>query len=60
MQDTKGFMWFATRDGLNRFDGYSFKVYRHQEGNNTSIGSNFIHVILEDNRTQMWVGTTKS
>ncbi|MET4082135.1 ligand-binding sensor domain-containing protein/signal transduction histidine kinase/DNA-binding response OmpR family regulator [Pedobacter sp. UYP30] len=59
LQDSKGFMWFATRDGLNRFDGYSFKVYRHKEGDKTSIGSDFIHTILEDNHAQMWVGTTK-
>ncbi|MGY3051987.1 ligand-binding sensor domain-containing protein/signal transduction histidine kinase/DNA-binding response OmpR family regulator [Pedobacter sp. UYEF25] len=59
LQDSRGLMWFATRDGLNRFDGYSFKVYRHKEGDTTSIGSNFIHAILEDKNGQMWVGTTK-
>ena len=59
MQDSRGLMWFATRDGLNRFDGYSFKVYRHEEGNPNSIGSDFIHCSLEDGDKQIWVGTTK-
>lgn len=59
MQDSRGLMWFATRDGLNRFDGYSFKVYRHQESDPNSIGSSFIHTIIEDSSSQIWVGTAK-
>ncbi len=59
LQDSKGLMWFGTRDGLNRFDGYTFKVYRHQEEDSTSIGSDNIYALLEDNQKQLWVGTDK-
>ncbi len=52
-------MWFGTRDGLNRFDGYNFKVYRNVEGDSTTIGSNFIHSLFEDYQHQLWVGTEK-
>jgi ligand-binding sensor domain-containing protein/signal transduction histidine kinase len=56
-QDRMGFMWFGTRDGLNRFDGYSFKVYRF---NSPGIaGSNFIHALHVDQRGNLWVGTEK-
>ena len=48
MQDSDGFMWFGTNDGLNRFDGKNFKVYKHNPNDSTSIGHNFIHCIRED------------
>lgn len=57
MQDRKGFLWFGTKDGLNRFDGYSFKIYRHDEVDSGSIGSNFIHCLYEDRGGTLWVGT---
>lgn len=57
LQDHKGFMWFGTKDGLNRFDGYSFKIFRNQNGNSNSIGSSFIISLYEDNNNQLWVGT---
>ncbi len=59
IQDSKGFMWFGTRDGLNRFDGYNFKVFRHEQGNEFSIGSNFISTLCEDSKGHIWVGTNK-
>lgn len=59
MQDSKGFMWFGTRDGLNRFDGYSFKVFKHEEGNKFSVGNNFISSLCEDKTGRIWVGTNK-
>ncbi len=55
-KDSRGFVWFATRNGLNRFDGYSFKVYRKEAGRN-SLSSNFVHNICEDSEGNIWVGT---
>ncbi|MDO4557303.1 MAG: two-component regulator propeller domain-containing protein, partial [Lachnospiraceae bacterium] len=57
MQDSKGFMWFGTKDGLNRFDGRNFKVYRNSLNDSLSIGHNFIHCIKEDSRKRMLIGT---
>ena len=57
IQDKNGFLWFGTKDGLNRFDGYSFKVYRHDPDQSGSIGSNFIHCLFEDKEGTLWVGT---
>ena len=41
MQDKRGFMWFGTVDGLNKFDGINFKVYKKQQEDSLSIGNNF-------------------
>lgn len=47
LQDQYGFMWFGTKDGLNRFDGYSFKTYRYSDEEKENPGSNFIHALYE-------------
>lgn len=57
LQDKKGFLWFGTKDGLNRFDGYSFKIFRNLPNDSGSIGSNFIHCLYEDPTGILWVGT---
>ena len=57
LQDREGFMWFGTKDGLNCFDGYSFKVYRRQSGVETSLGNNFVFSLREDSHGRFWVGT---
>ncbi|RZM23856.1 MAG: sensor histidine kinase, partial [Pedobacter sp.] len=57
IQDRQGFMWFGTKDGLNRFDGYNFKVYRNKAGDKKSLGSNLINSLLIDSKGKMWVCT---
>jgi signal transduction histidine kinase/ligand-binding sensor domain-containing protein/DNA-binding response OmpR family regulator len=56
-QDRRGFMWFGTYDGLNRYDGYSFKVFRNNFRNATSLINNWINTIDEDKQGNLWVGT---
>lgn len=57
LQDSKGFMWFGTRDGLNRFDGYTFKVFRHNVQDSTGLGHNSIQSLHEDKNGKIWAGT---
>lgn len=59
LQDKKGFMWLGTKDGLDRFDGYTFKIFRRDPNDSSSIGSNFIHCLFEDLHGVLWVGTEK-
>jgi len=51
-------MWFSTDDGLNRYDGYNFVVYRHDPKNKRSLPVNNMTVLLEDNSGSLWVGTS--
>jgi len=57
LQDKKGFMWFGTKDGLNRYDGYSFIVYQHNPFDSATISANYITALFEDSRGYIWVGT---
>ncbi|MBK7380182.1 MAG: GHKL domain-containing protein [Ignavibacteriales bacterium] len=57
LQDTKGFMWIGTWDGLNRYDGYNFKVYKHIDGDSSSLITNKIGCLLEDHKGRLWIGT---
>jgi len=57
LQDNKGFLWVGTDDGLNRYDGYNFKVYKSLSGNPNSISHNEIQTIYEDKNGILWIGT---
>ncbi|MBL7803400.1 MAG: helix-turn-helix domain-containing protein [Saprospiraceae bacterium] len=59
IQTRDGFMWFATLDGLNRYDGNSFKVYRNDPQNPNSLNSDFVLELLEDSRGVLWVITDR-
>ena len=57
LQDTDGFMWFGTQDGLNRYDGYSFHIFRNDPQDTTSLAHNWITCFCESDSTVMWIGT---
>ncbi len=56
-QDKKGYLWFATRDGLNKYDGYTFTIYRHNSEDSKSLSHSWVTAIHEDNYGNLWVGT---
>ncbi len=57
MQDSKGFMWFGTREGLNKYDGYKFTVYKNDPNNKNSISGNFISAVFESSTGEIWIAT---
>ncbi|RLC11088.1 MAG: hypothetical protein DRI57_19415 [Deltaproteobacteria bacterium] len=58
LQDTRGFMWFGTMEGLNKYDGYSFTHYLHTPENPTGISDSQINAICEDRSEVLWIGTS--
>src|SRR5712672_903571 len=58
LQDKRGFIWLGTDDGLCRYDGYNFVIFRHQPGNPTTISGNIISDIVEDAEGVLWIATT--
>jgi signal transduction histidine kinase/ligand-binding sensor domain-containing protein len=56
LQDQNGFLWFGTQNGLNKYNGYEFTIYRHNINNPASIASNHISVLFEDSQGIFWVG----
>ncbi|OCX54737.1 hybrid sensor histidine kinase/response regulator [Mucilaginibacter sp. PPCGB 2223] len=56
-KDSQGFMWFGTASGLNRYDGYTFKVFKHDDNNKSSINDDFVTGIFEGPDNKLWVAT---
>ncbi len=56
-RDSRGFMWFGTRNGLNRFDGHSYVCFKHDPNDSTSLSDNLIRIIFEDSHGDLWIGT---
>ncbi len=57
-QDSRGFMWFGTADGLNRYDGYTFTVYKNDPNDPRSLGGSFIPAITESRNGDLWIATS--
>jgi methyl-accepting chemotaxis protein/ligand-binding sensor domain-containing protein len=57
IQDGRGFLWFGTGNGLTRYDGYTFTVYRNNRSNPHSLGENHVNALYEDRQGTLWVGT---
>ncbi len=57
LQDKKGFLWIGTADGLNRYDGHKFKMYRKNLLDSTTLGNNYINALVEDTTGVIWIGT---
>jgi signal transduction histidine kinase/ligand-binding sensor domain-containing protein/DNA-binding response OmpR family regulator len=57
IQDSEGFLWIGTYDGLNRFDGYSVESFFHKNEDVLSLSSNRIRCLLEDDKNRIWAGT---
>ena len=58
LQDKSGFMWFATKEGLNQYNGYSFKTYTNNPSDTFSISEDITTALLEDGKGRIWVGTS--
>ncbi|NIJ46474.1 signal transduction histidine kinase/ligand-binding sensor domain-containing protein/DNA-binding response OmpR family regulator [Wenyingzhuangia heitensis] len=58
IQDSKGYLWFGTRDGLNMFDGTDVIVFRHNSEDTTSLSHSWVTSVFEDSNRNIWVGTT--
>ena len=57
IQDSRGFMWFGTKDGLNRYDGTHFKVFKHSMYDDSGLGNNHVRCLVEDSDCNIWAGT---
>ena len=58
IQDKKGFIWIATQEGLDRYDGYTFRHFQHSHKDTSSLSRNQLRTVLEDSKGFIWVGTS--
>ncbi|WP_187294768.1 hybrid sensor histidine kinase/response regulator transcription factor [Chitinophaga pinensis] len=56
-QDDQGYLWFGTKNGISRFDGYQFRNFQYKKNDATSLGNNFLHCITRIDSTHLWIGT---
>ncbi len=59
LQDRQGFLWVGTQDGLNRYDGYEFRVWRREPEDSGSLPANRVEALFEDRDSNLWVGTAE-
>lgn len=59
LQDDNGFIWIATQDGLNRYNGYEFEIFKNDPHNPKSIPNNYIHDLVQDKEGNLWFGTNR-
>lgn len=57
IQDKKGFLWIGTESGLNRYDGYEFKIFKYNQNDKNSLPNNSIWSLYEDKKSNIWIGT---
>ena len=57
VEDKQGFIWFGTQDGLNRYDGYSIVVFKHNSTNSNSLSDNHTFCLINDRKGDLWIGT---
>ena len=55
-QDSRNFIWIATEDGLNRYDGVRFNVYRNRRNETGTLKNNYVRTVFEDSKGRFWVG----
>jgi PAS domain S-box-containing protein len=57
LQDRKGFIWFCTQEGVNKYDGYNFTIYKHEPEQPNSLSDNWVSSLYEDSSGFLWIGT---
>jgi signal transduction histidine kinase/ligand-binding sensor domain-containing protein/DNA-binding NarL/FixJ family response regulator len=57
LQDRKGFLWLGSQDGLNRYDGYTFRIFRHKPEDTKSLANSYVYSLAEDPSGLLWIGT---
>ena len=57
LQDNQGYIWAGTQAGLNRFDGYHFKIYKQGLDSENSLTNDYINALYQDNKGIIWIGT---